>query len=262
MLAETVHIVGAQLSYHRLIEGYSLSEVGYVVGDMRIVASGTPFPLLSGLIILVLSHSVWQTQVLVEAGIVVIGTAGPQGETLDERHIVNQCGIDVQFGGPGFLVAGFVDGGKRADKETLVVLHGTCVNSIVLDRKIRVHLDGLTGDGEPSCLGITVVCTSGKEGRRLAVGHHAAESDIEFEVFGNFALHIDADVVPVVGEIVDISLLVEDTSGYEVAGLVISSLHGDVVLLVETGAEHEVDIIHIVPAVGRVAIENQTDDIL
>ena len=125
-----------------------------------------------------------------------------------------------------------------------------------------MHLNGLTGDGEPSCLGITVVGTSGKEGWRLPVGHHSAESDIEFEVLGNFALHIDTDVVPVVGEIVDISLLVENTAGYEITCLVISSLNRHIVLLVETGSEHEVDVIHIVPTVGRVIIENQTDDIL
>ena len=127
---------------------------------MRVVTSGAPYPLLGGLVVFVLGHGVRQAQVLVEAVIVVVGTAGPQREALDERHVVNQGGVCSHFCGPGLLVSGLVDGGKRAHEVVLVVLYGACVMSVVLDRKIRMHLNCLTCDGEPSCLGVTVVSTS------------------------------------------------------------------------------------------------------
>ena len=72
-------------------------------------------------------------------------------------------------------------------------------------------------------------------------------------------LDVRAHVVPVVIVPVDVALLAQETAGHEVAGLVVAALHGDVVLVRDAGAEDLLDVVHVVPAVGGVAVEHGLD---
>ena len=115
-------------------------------------------------------------------------------------------------------------------------------------------------DGEPAHLvsGVTVR-TAGQEARGAATAHHAAQAGVENQVGSDAGLDVRAHVIPVIVISFDIALLAQETTGHEVTGLVITALHGDVVLVRDTGAEYLLDIVYVVPAVGGVAVEHGLD---
>ena len=122
-----------------------------------------------------------------------------------------------------------------------------------------MHLYGLVGYREPSGfahIGVRIG-TAGVEGRGMAVREHARKAEGELEVAGYLAVDIGPDIVPVVIEVVDVSLLAEVAEGCEIAGFLAAALHRDVVFLGKAGSEDLVNVIHIVPAVGRVAVRHQ-----
>ncbi len=70
---------------------------------------------------------------------------------------------------------------------------------------------------------------------------------------------VGAQIVALVGEIVDVAVLSEVAYGGVVACLFVAAGHSHVVLLGETGSEHLVDVVHVVPAIGRITVCHRGD---
>ncbi len=70
---------------------------------------------------------------------------------------------------------------------------------------------------------------------------------------------VGAQVVALVGEVVDVAVLSEIADGGVVAGLFVATGHSHVVLLGETGSEHLVDVVHVIPAIGRITVCHRSD---
>ena len=247
ILAKSLHIIRTHLPHHLTGKGDTFTQVVHIVGDMRVVRTLLPDPTLVRAD--ALHHGVWRTQVLVVAHAIVIGTGSFQGKTRDKRQVPCQGGIDRRRCALVLLVTGLINGGQRAHQVALVVLHGARIIPIVFFRKIRMHLHGLAGNGEPAHLRVAAVGTAGKEGRRVAVANHAGQAHLIVQVLGQGALNIGTDIIPGITELVDITFLVHDTGAHKEAGFVVTALNRYVVLLGKPRPEHLLHIIHIVPAV-------------
>ena len=154
------------------------------------------------------------------------------------------------------IVAGERKSRKGAVRGGLVVGHSTRVVVAHLFGKEGQHADGLVRDGEITHLvGRTAaVRAAGEEAGRTAVSEHTAETGGHGEIFSHLGFHVRTQVETGIVVSFDITLLSQVTGADEVTDLVVAALEREVVLVVDTGAEHLLDVVHIIPAVGGVAV--------
>ena len=259
MLSEGVCVLKAHLPGHRLLIVGTFSYFVAVGGAVHVHHRIRPAP---GAVFVPAAdhHVIGRVQILVVGIQIVIGTARLGGQALHPGNLPGQGAGEGSVETAGLLVAGLVQGGQRTVREHLVVGDGTGVIPVMHLRQERIHADDLVCDGEPAHFvsGVTVRA-AGKESRRLPAAHYAAQTGVEDQVRSNPGFDVRAHIVTVVIVTVDITFLSEETAGNEVPGLVVAALDGDIVLVRDARAKDLLDIVHVVPAVGGVAVEHGLD---
>ena len=122
-----------------------------------------------------------------------------------------------------------------------------------------MHHDSLVCHRQPSQLAVSAVRASRGIARSVPVSQRTRQTQLEMQPGGDVRVNVGSQVVALVGEVVDVTVLPVVAERGVVAGLVASSGHGHVVLLRESGAEHLVDVVHVVPTVGRVTVGHRCD---
>ena len=181
-------------------------------------------------------------------GRTVVRTHDLQPESLDPRQIPLQRGIGLDGDGLRLRIARQLGRGHGVDRVAVVVLAGGG-QSVVGQRQIGVRVGGLLGDREPrSGRYLRAGGAAGGEARGVAVADLTGDAQREGEVVGDLRFEVRTDVVAVVVEVLDVTLLVHVAQRCEIVEAFAAAGRGDTVLLGGAGAEDLVEPVGVAPA--------------
>ena len=129
--------------------------------------------------------------------------------------------------------------------------------TVILLGQIRAHHDSLVANRQPSnlsCSTCSVVGTSRCVAGSLTTACCSYETYAYLPVTSYLTVEIGTQVIPAVIEVIDIAVLLQETSSHKVMVVGRTTLQRNVVLHVGTRTKYLVDIIDVIPSVCRVTV--------